>query len=388
MVALFLFPKSWKYVKHSRFLCGQFMSKRFARFTIFIVVLLTIGAGFEITKLTFDYEFEHFFPSDDPELEFYQDFKEKFDTDIDFVLLGLKNEAGIFEEDFLTKASEMKSEMSQIPHVKRIISPFDASDYAIGPFGPIAIPYLHINDPERYGADSARIYKYQKQVGGLFSADAKSISMFLVLDDTLSKVETDTVYQDLVAVFNKYQFDEFHAAGKAIGQAYYITQIQYEFTLFILIAIGLITLVLFLIYRSVWGVFVPLLVVLLSVVWLLGLMSLLGKSIDIMTTLLPLVIFVVGISDVIHLLSRYFEGIRAGNEKIRRHKDRIQASRGCYIFNISNNSIGFLDTLNVWRKTGTRIRSICRHWCFYCIFSRLLSVASHLIVKQGSQTCL
>ena len=54
----------------------------------------------------------------------------------------------------------------------------------------------------------------------------------------------------------------------------------------------------------------PLIVVLLSVIWLLGFMSLVGKSIDIMTTLLPLVLFVVGVSDVIHLLSRFFEEIR------------------------------------------------------------------------------
>lgn len=321
------------------------MSKRFAKFTILIITLLTIGAGYEISNLKFDYEFEHFFPTDDPELEFYQDFKEHFDTDIDFVLMGIKNNEGIFNQEFLVKASNMKDEMSQIPHVKRILSPFDASDYAMGPFGPIAIPYLHINEPERYEADSIKIYTYQKQVGGLFSADAKSISMFLVLDDTLSKVETDTVYQNLVEVFNRYQFDEFHAAGKAIGQAYYVNQIQYEFTLFIIIALFLITLVLFLIYRSVWGVVVPLLVVVLSVVWLLGFMSLMGKSIDIMTTLLPLVLFVVGIGDVIHVLSRYFEEIRAGFDKLDAIKIAYKRVGTATFLTSLTTSMGFLTLL-------------------------------------------
>ncbi|MDC1202648.1 MMPL family transporter, partial [Salibacteraceae bacterium] len=111
------------------------------------------------------------------------------------------------------------------------------------------------------------------------------------------------------------EFDELHAAGKAIGQAFYIEQIKNEFMLFMAIAILLILTVLILIYRSFWGTAVPLIVVLLSVIWLLGFMSLVGKSIDIMTTLLPLVLFVVGISDVIHLLSRFFEEIRSGLSK-------------------------------------------------------------------------
>jgi uncharacterized protein len=86
-------------------------------------------------------------------------------------------------------------------------------------------------------------------------------------------------------------------------------------------------------------------VVLLSVVWLLGLMSLLGKSIDIMTTLLPLVIFVVGISDVIHLLSRYFEEIRAGNEKLDAIKIAYKRVGAATFLTSLTTALGFLTLL-------------------------------------------
>ena len=302
-------------IKSASLHCGRFMTKGVAKIILVTVGLLTLGALHQITKLTFDYEFEHFFPSSDPELEFYHEFTEKFDTDIDFVIMGIKNDEGIFEDSFLQDASAVNAELKKIPHVTRILSPFDAADYALGPFGPIAIPYLHVDDTARYSSDSNRIYTYQKQVGSLFSPDAKSISMLIILEDTLNKLETDTVYYNLMEVINKYEFDELHAAGKAIGQAFYIEQIKNEFMLFMAIAILLILTVLILIYRSFWGTAVPLIVVLLSVIWLLGFMSLVGKSIDIMTTLLPLVLFVVGISDVIHLLSRFFEEIRSGLSK-------------------------------------------------------------------------
>ena len=306
---------------------------------------MTLGALYQISLLTFDYEFEHFFPSNDPELEFYQEFTDKFDTDIDFVIIGLKNEEGIFQKDFLSASSEMVKEIRVIPHVQRIISPFSASDYALGPFGPIAIPYLHVDEPERYSQDSARIYKNQKQVGSLFSPDAKSLSMLVILSDTLNKLETDTVYYNLTDVMAKYEFDEIHAAGKAIGQAFYIEQIKTEFALFMAIAIILIITVLLLIYRSFWGTAVPLVVVLLSVIWLLGLMSLVGKSIDIMTTLLPLVLFVVGVSDVIHLLSRFFEEIRAGLSKQDAIKTAYKRVGAATFLTSLTTALGFLTLL-------------------------------------------
>lgn len=321
------------------------MSRTSAKLIIVSIVITTALALYFITKLTFDYEFEHFFPTDDPELEFYEEFKEKFDTDIDFVIMGVKNEEGIFQERFLTRVDSMVDEIKEVKHIKRVLSPTNAADYALGPFGPMAIPYLHPNQPERYESDSTKIYKYSKQVGSLFSPDAKSVSLMLIFQDTLNKVETDSVYYDLMEVIGNYEFDEIHTAGKAIGQAFYIEQIKKEFVFFILLAIVLILITLILIYRSFWGVMVPMIVVLLSVIWLLGLMSVVGKSIDIMTTLLPLVIFVVGVSDVIHLLSRFFEEIRAGLSKQDAIKTAYKRVGAATFLTSLTTAMGFLTLL-------------------------------------------
>ena len=70
------------------------MSKPLAKVLLVIITVLTILAAWSASTLRFDYEFEHFFPTEDPMLDFYQDFKDKFYTDVDFVLLGLRNEEG------------------------------------------------------------------------------------------------------------------------------------------------------------------------------------------------------------------------------------------------------------------------------------------------------
>jgi hypothetical protein len=69
-------------------------------------------------------------------------------------------------------------------------------------------------------------------------------------------------------------------------------------------------------YRALWAILVPLLVVALAGIWTLGFMTAVGKPLDLMMVLLPTIIFVVGMSDVIHILTRYIEELRLGNSKI------------------------------------------------------------------------
>ena len=56
---------------------------------------------------------------------------------------------------------------------------------------------------------------------------------------------------------------------------------------------------------------VPLTVVLMSGLWTLGIMVATGKAVDVMTVVLPTILFVVGISDVVHVLTRYYDERRA-----------------------------------------------------------------------------
>ena len=73
----------------------------------------------------------------------------------------------------------------------------------------------------------------------------------------------------------------------------------------------LVTGLLWLTFRTWWGVVLPLVVVLGAIVWGLAAdVGAFGVSIDLMTALLPLMLFVVGMSDTIHIISRYVTRIR------------------------------------------------------------------------------
>jgi len=277
------------------------------------IVLVLIGIS---TQLKFDYNFESFFPVDDPELEFYNTFRSYFESDNDFVLIGIENEEGVFQPEFLHQVDSLTTALGELKDVRSIQSPTLASQLIMGPFGPMEVPYLHPDDPTKYAADSTRIYTSSHLVGTLFSDDAKSVSILVETTPFLSKLTSDSLVMELDGVIEQFEFDELHVAGRLHGQKYYVNKMQWELATFT--ALGIFLLIVFLVisFRSWWGVWVPLVVVLLAVTWLLAIMVLLGKPLDLMSILLPTILFVVGMSDVVHIISRYLEELRNGESQI------------------------------------------------------------------------
>jgi len=67
--------------------------------------------------------------------------------------------------------------------------------------------------------------------------------------------------------------------------------------------LALLALLLFFAFRNIRGVLIPLIVVILSELWMLGTMAAAGIPIYTVTTLLPILILAVGIADSVHLLT-------------------------------------------------------------------------------------
>ena len=67
-------------------------------------------AAWSAAQLTFSFDFEQFFPSGDPELEFYLEFREKFEGDDNFLLIGLPVETQFFDPGFLARLGARSEE--------------------------------------------------------------------------------------------------------------------------------------------------------------------------------------------------------------------------------------------------------------------------------------
>lgn len=72
-------------------------------------------------------------------------------------------------------------------------------------------------------------------------------------------------------------------------------------------------LILYLGFRHWTGVVFPLLVVIISDIWIVGLMGIFGLKFDLLSGIVPVVLLALGSADGIHLMKRYFERLKQGD---------------------------------------------------------------------------
>ena len=65
------------------------MYKGLSKITLLVIALLTILALTQFPSLRFTYDFENFFPREDEDLVYYNEFRKEFAPDNDFILFKL-----------------------------------------------------------------------------------------------------------------------------------------------------------------------------------------------------------------------------------------------------------------------------------------------------------
>lgn len=314
-----------------------------------MLLIFTLLFGYSALQLKFDYDFEKFFPAEGHELAFFKEFRETFETDNDFVLLALENEDGVFEEEFLKASRQFVEELEQMIHVRSIYSPINAEYPKVTP-GSIVFkrsPYLNIDQPELYRKDSLFFAKSEELMAGMLSLESNSICLLLKHKQFITKKESDELRIALDELIENYDFDKVHLVSKIHGQKVYVDIMQQEFLLFTSISIVILVIFLWFTYRSLWGILVPLVTVMIAVIGSSGTIQLSGKSLNMMTTLLPIIMLVVGMSDVVHFVSKYLEEIRLGKNKYEAVRLMLNKVGVATLFTSITTAIGFATLISI-----------------------------------------
>lgn len=289
--------------------------KTYNTVVLVFVLAFSVFCALRVVNLRFDYDFEAFFPNEDNELELYNHYRETFEYDNEFVLLALENKKGIFKKDFLLRVDSLTRALSELRYIRQVSSPTNLKNTSLGGLVPVQTRALHFEDESLYKEDSSAIYQSPFLVGSYFPENAKSLSIFIKTDDVLTKKQCDVLAESLESTIRHYQFDDIHLVGRIFAQNVYLVNLQKEFLIFLGLAFLTVVIFLWLSFRSFYGIVVPVSIVLVSILWTLGIMDLLGKPIDLMTTMLPTMIFIAGMSDVVHFFSKYFEELAKGTAR-------------------------------------------------------------------------
>ncbi len=91
--------------------------RKWAKTAILAVLAVTALMAYQVSQIGFDYNFERFFPQDDPETDYFLAHREKYGSENDFILFSLENEEGIFQEAFLQEAKRFQDSLLTLPYV-------------------------------------------------------------------------------------------------------------------------------------------------------------------------------------------------------------------------------------------------------------------------------
>ena len=326
-------------------LCAIKKQNTYYVFILLCVLAFSVFCATRLANLKFNYDFEAFFPNEDDELEHYNAYRKTFEYDNEFVLIALENKSGIFRKAFLLRVDSLTKEIASIQYVKHINSPTNLKSLALGGFVPIQTQLLHFEDESAYAKDSALIYNSPFLVGSYFPENAQSLSLFIKTDDILKKKQCDELAKNLESSIQKYKFDEVHMVGRIFAQNVYLVNLQKEFSVFLLISFFVVLVFLWFSFKSVYGIVVPVSIVMIAILWTLGIMDLMGKPIDLMSAMLPTMIFVAGMSDVVHFFSKYFEEISKGTEPQKVYKLIVKEVGFPTFLTLVTTVVGFLSLL-------------------------------------------
>ncbi|MCC2546233.1 MMPL family transporter [Hymenobacter sp. BT175] len=313
--------------------------------TLLILVILTAISGYYVSQLRFNYNFNDFYPAGDPDLDYYQRYSQRFGNDNDYVLLSLEAPAGrtAFDPAFLGTVDSLTRFARRQPRVLQATSLTNAVNPVVEGLGVFNLPYLHPGEPGRRGPDSVQIYRTEGLVGNLISADAQALTILIQTEEDLKKPSGDSLLNNMKARLQALNVpaERYHLAGKLVAQSVFVDRLQWELAVFMSLSVVLVTVLLWFTFRTWWGVVLPLVVVLGAILWGLGLMSACGVSIDLMTALLPTMMFVVGMSDTIHIITRYVTELGYGAGKKEALRITIKESGFGSGLSALTTSIGF-----------------------------------------------
>ncbi len=323
--------------------------KNISRIGLLVVLAISVFLIFQVRKVGFDYDFEKFYPADDPETVFFEEHRNRFESDNDFIFIALRRDKGVFDQDFLRRARDFVDSLALDEDVRDVQCITHLREAIKTSFSPVVMwrPYLDPEKPENFESDSMRIFKRPELLNTFISEKGDAIMVLLKHTEFMPKSDCDSLKFRLDKLIAQFKFEDFKYAGRTIGVGYYVDQMQLETVQFIGFSFILVILFLIISFRSIWGVLVPLFVVTMAMAWIVGFMGIMGQPINLVLTVLPSIIFVVAMSDVIHLVSKYFDELRRGMERMEAIKVAYKEVGFATLLTSITTSVGFLTLLSI-----------------------------------------
>jgi len=265
-------------------------------------------------RLQIESEVEKLLPNDGEELVMYERFRERFGSD-SILFVGMVTE-DVFTAENLHRIRRMTTRFAQVDGIREVVSLSNAPDIK-SQDGSVSIESVFDevpSDPAERRALRKRVLGNPIHVGSLVSADGRTAA-FLVYPREMSEREFRVrgIDHSIERIAREEAPDaEILIAGVPPLKAATSRILLQDLLKFIPLGYLFMAIVAFAAFRSVRGVAIPAGAITLGQIWTLAVMVLAGRSLNLVTFIVPPLINAVGFAYSVHMVSEHDDLLREG----------------------------------------------------------------------------
>jgi len=306
----------WKYIVRAIL--------RYRFLNLIIIGLVTAFMVYMATQNKMSYQLAQMLPTDHPIMLNYDKFKKNFGQDGAVMFIGTKFD-DIFQLEQFNAWYDLTHDLADVDGVEEVVS--------------ITQLYTLTKDTEHKKFNFEAVIKQKPQTqdeldslatiirslkfyeGLLYNPEDGVQLMLVTLDKEVlnTKERVGLIYhlKDMLDEFGQKNNLDMHYSGLPYIRTITSDLIKRELNFFIFLALFVAALILTIFFRNFHAVFFPVLIVIISTIWTLGTIALMGYEITILTGIIPPLLIVIGIENSIFLLNKYQAEYKAHQNKVK-----------------------------------------------------------------------
>ena len=294
---------------------------RYPWLNIILIVAITIFFAVQLPKTQLDNDVMNFIPEDHPEAVAFENTTDLFGSSM---ILGIGvqfKQDTVFTAEHLSLVQQLTEKFESFDNVESVRS-LSNTDYIEGTAEGMKVsPLLG----ETFQGTEAEILRIKKKLfdwdiyeGTLYSEDFTATQILVTFEDGLEAELRSELYYQIEDTMQAVEDPpiEFHIAGNPAITVLVNDNMKDDLATLIPMVVVVVLLALYLSFRRFGGVLISMITVILSTIWTVGAMALLGVPLSMVATVIPVLMIAVGSAYGIHIISHYYDELAQCRQQV------------------------------------------------------------------------
>ncbi len=361
-----------------------------------VIGLISLSFAAFLPRIGFQADYSKMLPEDDPVVAQYKRTRDLFGGQAMFILAITAAEGqDLFALPSLQKLYAITAELEKLKEEGLAEEVISAANVKIVEGTEAALLVRSILPGPPKTAEDAQLFRAKALAertvrDNLILADGSGALVILRLSAEVEKREDiqAEILRRLEELAKKYEGPEkIHISGDAAFLVYVNRYMRQDLAFLLPIVVVVVVLVLFGSFRNVWGVVLPLGVVLVGLIWTMGILGLSGHKLTMISTFLPVVLVAVGSAYGIHVVNEFFQRVSRGAGK----KEAVQATmREMFVPVLgaaATTAAGFLTLLSSFLVPTREFGVFSAFGVMVCFVLAMVMIPALLVVLPGPKGC-